>query len=121
MRMPRHVYESLSEDIHEIVRKMEETGRYFIWSKEIDLDNLDMRDMWDLVLTVNIDRSNDDHPRHHSDTRLGRALECDGRSPHWLYSRENGDLDDSHIETALRHIREEIRESRLSSNIAATR
>lgn len=114
MRMPRHVYDSLSDDIFEIVRVMEETGRYLIWDteKEIDPSNLTMRDMWELLLTVNIDRGNEDHPRHHSETRLGRALEFDGRSTHWIYSRENGDLDDTHIETALKHIRLEIMESR---------
>lgn len=114
MRMPRHVYESLSDDIFEIVRVMEETGRYVIWDaeREIDPSNLTMRDMWDLLLTVNIDRSNEDHPRHHSETRLGRALEFDDRSAHWIYSRENGDLDDTHIGTALKHIRLEIMESR---------
>jgi hypothetical protein len=121
MRMPRHVYESLYDDILEIIRVMDETGRYLIWDAErlINPDDLTMRDMWDLLLTINIDRSNEDHPRHHSEVRLGRALEFDDRSPHWIYSRENGDLDDSHIKTALNRIREEIIESRLENSLAA--
>lgn len=117
MRMPRHVYESLYDDIVEIITVMEDTGRYLIWNaeKEINPDDLSMRDMWDLLLTVNIDRSNEDHPRHHSDVRLGRALAFDDRDLHWIYSCENGDLDDTHIGTALNKIRVEIMESRLDN------
>lgn len=108
MKMPEHVYESLEQDIRTIIEKMEETGINRIWNRDIDLDALEMRDMWDFVLTINIDRANEDHPRHHEEGHLPRALEFDDRSPYWLHAPENGNLDDSHIETALRRIMADI-------------
>ena len=102
MRMSEATYETLLDEFRTIVAKMEETGCFSLWGRVVDLDALTMRDMWDFVLVSNIDRGNADHPRHRTEGLLPRALEFTDRNVHWLYQDEN--LDDVHIETALRRI-----------------
>lgn len=110
MRMSQATYDTLLDEFRTIIAKMEESGCDKAWSRPVDLDAISMRDMWDFVLVSNIDRSNPDHPRHHTPGMLPRALEFTDRDLHWLYNQEN--LDDGHIETALRRMMVTLQEER---------
>lgn len=102
MRMNPETYETLLDEFRTIVRKLEETGASLRPGVAFDPDNITMRDMWDIRLVADMDRANQYHPRHDYPGLLPRCLEFTDRSPYWL-SRDE-DLDDSHIETALRKI-----------------
>jgi hypothetical protein len=64
-----------------------------------------MKDMFDLLAWVSHNRSFDaSHPAYERNPSF-RILPHDGRSYTWYY-QDNGGLNDSHVATALRHIRD---------------
>ena len=120
MRMSQEAYETILEETRTVIAKLEETGACLRHGQPFDADNLSMRDMWDIKLVADMDRSSVDHPRHATPGLLPRCLEFTDRSPYYLYDRDGEDLDDSHIETALRKIRAAIARERLEKALCAT-
>lgn len=115
MKISQEAYDIVAADIRGVIAKMEETGVFHVGNKLVDPDNLNTRMLWDLHHIALMDRGNVDHPRHHHPDMLPRALEFADRSPYWLYDRDGENLNDSHIETALKSIGREIAAERLQS------
>lgn len=114
MRMSQQSYENMLDETRAIIEKLEETGARLHPAREFDADNLTLRDMWDMKLVADMDRANPSHPRHVTPGLLPRCLDYTDRSPYYLYDRDGENLDDSHIETALKKIMSTIREERLA-------
>lgn len=108
MRISREAYDIVAADMRGVIAKMEEEGIFELNGKMVDPDNLTTRMLWDIHHIALMDRGNIDHPRHRHPDMLPRALEFNDTSPYWLYDRDGENLDDSHIETALRSIGREI-------------
>lgn len=107
MRMKPETYDIVLDEARIVIAKLEETGTRLHPAREFDAENITMRDMWDILLVANMDRANEYHPRHDREGLVPRCLEFTDRTAHWLWNREDQggeDLDDSHIETALRKI-----------------
>jgi hypothetical protein len=102
MKMSEETFNVVLDDVKAVIGKVLET-KTRLWpnSPEIDPSNLTMRNMWDILLVINMDRSAVDHPRHHEPTLVPRCLEYTDRSAYWLWEQDGG-LDDSHIETAFK-------------------
>lgn len=113
MRMKPETYETILEETRIVIAKLEETGARLHPDRPFDPENITMRDMWDINLVANMDRSHQHHPRHDFSGLLPRCLEFTDRSPYWLWDRNGEDLDDSHIETAFRKIIATLQEERL--------
>lgn len=112
MKMSPETYNVLLNDIRKVVEKLVETGAVLQFGRPFDADKIEMRDMWDMLLVANIDRSSESHPRHDHPGLLPRCLEFTDRDLHWLSRREGEDLDDVHIETALKRIAVTIKAER---------
>lgn len=119
MRMSQQAYDTILEETRTIIAKLEETGAVLHPGREFDADNLTIRDMWDIKLVADMDRGNVTHPRHTRPGLLPRCLEFTDRSPYYLYDRDGENLDDSHIETALKKAMATIRDERIEA--AATK
>ena len=120
MRMKPETYETILEETRIIIAKLEETGAILHPGRPFDPDNITMRDMWDINLVANMDRSHQHHPRHDIPGLLPRCLEFTDRSHYWLWDRDGEDLDDSHIETAFRKIIATIKEDRLEASTTSS-
>lgn len=112
MRMSQEAYETILDETRTIVDKLVETGASLFPGRPFNPDNITMRDMWEMKLAADTDRGNRSHPRHDFPALLPRCLDFTGRSPHYLYDRFGENLDDSHIETALKKVRDVIVEER---------
>ncbi len=120
MRMKPETYETILEETRAVIAKIEETGARLHPDREFDPDNITMRDMWDINLVANMDRSHRYHPRHDVPGLLPRCLEFSDRSHYWLWDRDGENLDDSHVETAFRKIIATIKEERLEASTTAS-
>jgi hypothetical protein len=105
MKMRKETYDTILEESRVIVAKLIETGAALSQNRPFDPANISMVDMWDMRLIADIDRSNETHPRHDYPGLLPRCLEFTDRDLYWLSSRDGEDLDDIHVETALKRIR----------------
>jgi hypothetical protein len=112
MRMSEQAYETILEETRVVIARLEETGAALHPGREFDADNLTIRDLWDIKLVADMDRSSKAHPRHTYPGLLPRCLEFTDRSPHYLYDRDGENLDDVHIETALKKVMATIKEER---------
>lgn len=115
MKMSQKTYEAMLDETRTIIAKLEETGAALHPGRSFDPDNITMRDMWDIKLVADMDRSNREHPRHSYPGLLPRCLEFTDRSPYYLSDREGENLDDSHIETAFRKIIQTLQSERLEA------
>ena len=115
MRMSQQAYETILEETRIVIAKLEETGAVLRPGREFDADNLTIRDMWDIKLVADMDRANKSHTRHTYPGLLPRCLEFTDRSAHYLYDRDGENLDDSHIETALKKVMATIKEEPLQA------
>jgi hypothetical protein len=120
MRMSQQSYETILDETRVIIAKLEETSAVLHPDRIFDADNLSIRDMWDIKLIADMDRGNARHPRHTYPGLLPRCLEFTDRSPHYLYDRDGENLDDTHIETALKKVMATIKEERLEAAAKAS-
>lgn len=99
MKMSPEIFEAMKADILSVAKALQ------IDIKSADGGSTGLKTMWELLHKVSQDRAFDDsHPAFQSGA-WKRVLPCDKRNYCFYYA---DDCDDSHVETALRKIKDSL-------------
>ena len=94
MKMSQTMYEEIAKDIKSV-------------AKQMNVIPTTMGTMFNLLHVVNVNHCATDDDYRFKKGLWTRYLPYDGRSMSWMYQQDH-DLNDSHIETALKKIQQEI-------------